>query len=159
MSGPAGTALSRVTTNEAVVTGYDGDQPYGVVENGWGESPGPPMVLVTLRRSSRSPDVVRTAGIFAVKVLGDHQRDLTGRFARREDESGVRFRSVPHRRLHGAPVLDDCIATLVGRIDGCLPFGAYEIVAARVEHAEAPGVGSHCSYFDNAFRAFDWRRP
>lgn len=147
----ARSALARLATNVAVVTASDGTVAHGVTANCWGESVDPPLVLVTLTAGSRTLPIVQRSGWFAANVLAADQERLARAFARHEDRPGSRFDGVAFRTVHGCPVIEGCVATLVCRVQGGAAFGAQEIVVGRVEHAESRDA-EPLVFFDRAFR-------
>ena len=104
-------ALGSFPTGVAIITttGPDG-QPVGLTCNSFSSvSLEPPLVSWGLRLSSKNLETFRQAGAFAINILAEDQKDLSGRFA----SSSIfdKFEGVKHSRGHrGLPLIDDCVA-------------------------------------------------
>lgn len=69
----------------------------------------PPLLLACIRTPSRTLDVLRESGVFAVNFLDARARDISRRFSGREPD---KFRGVPWHpgAARGVPVLDRVLA-------------------------------------------------
>ena len=105
-------ALGSFPTGVAIITttGADG-KPVGLTCNSFSSvSLDPPLVSWGLRLSSKSLEVFRQAGAFAINILAEDQKDLSARFA--SSSIADKFEGVPHRAGHrGLPLIDDCVAS------------------------------------------------
>jgi flavin reductase (DIM6/NTAB) family NADH-FMN oxidoreductase RutF len=105
-------ALGSFPTGVAIITttGPDG-QPIGLTCNSFSSvSLDPPLVSWGLRINSKSLEAFRRAGAFAINILAEDQKDLSGRFA----SSAIvdKFEGVAWRAgLQGLPVIEECVAT------------------------------------------------
>lgn len=105
-------ALGSFPTGVAIITttGPDG-QPVGLTCNSFSSvSLDPPLVSWGLRINSKSLEAFRSAGSFAINILAEDQKDLSGRFA----SSSVpdKFEGVAwHSGHRGLPIIEDCVAT------------------------------------------------
>ncbi|HEX7891812.1 MAG TPA: flavin reductase [Ramlibacter sp.] len=104
-------ALGTFPTGVAIITtrGPDG-RPVGLTCNSFSSvSLDPPLVLWSLRTSSKSLAAFRAASCFAINVLAEDQGKLSARFA-----SGTvddKFEGVAHSEgLLGVPLIEDCLA-------------------------------------------------
>ncbi|MFI5607469.1 flavin reductase family protein [Amycolatopsis sp. NPDC051903] len=76
--------MSGVCTPVSVVTALDGRRPHGTTVSAFASlSLAPPMVLVSLDRTSDLLTVVRRGGRFGLNVLESGQAELAKRFARK----------------------------------------------------------------------------
>ncbi|HLG51211.1 MAG TPA: flavin reductase family protein [Chloroflexota bacterium] len=132
--------LGHFATGVTVVTGRSGTESRGITVNSFTSvSLDPPLVLICIDRRARTYEFLPRAGAFAVNILGEHQRWLCERFARRsapdvQDE----LAAVPHHfGMTGAPLLDGCIAYLECRIVGRHDAGDHAIFIAEVVAATA----------------------
>jgi flavin reductase (DIM6/NTAB) family NADH-FMN oxidoreductase RutF len=99
-------ALGLFPTGIAIVTTIDAaGQPAGVTVNSFTSvSLDPPLILVSLARTSRSLDTFNAATHFAVSLLRDDQRQASSAFA---STTGDRFGQIGHRAgLGGARVIE-----------------------------------------------------
>jgi len=101
-------ALGCFPTGVAIITTRDSDgTPVGLTCNSFSSvSLEPPLVLWSLRTSSRSLAAFRRAGMFAINVLAEDQRSLSARFASNIEQ---KFEGVQHA-AKGLPLVDGCVA-------------------------------------------------
>ncbi|WP_433345725.1 flavin reductase family protein [Micromonospora sp. CA-111912] len=98
-------------TGVAVVTSRLAGRPVGCTVNAFTSvSLLPPLLLVSLARTSRTLAAITAEGGFAVNLLDRRQRDLADRFA---TAAGDRFAGVAHRTVDGLPLLDGAMAVAV----------------------------------------------
>jgi flavin reductase (DIM6/NTAB) family NADH-FMN oxidoreductase RutF len=104
-------ALGTFPTGVAIITtrGPDG-QPIGLTCNSFSSvSLDPPLVLWSLRSSSKSLAAFRAASCFAINVLAEDQGKLSARFA--SSAIADKFEGVAHcEGFRGVPLIDDCLA-------------------------------------------------
>jgi flavin reductase (DIM6/NTAB) family NADH-FMN oxidoreductase RutF len=106
------TALGSFPTGVAIITtsGADGE-PIGLTCNSFSSvSLEPPLVSWSLRLSSKNLESFQQAPVFAINILAEDQKELSGRFA----SSSIvdKFDGVAHSRGHrDLPLIDDCVAT------------------------------------------------
>ena len=105
-------ALGSFPTGVAIITtvGVDG-RPVGLTCNSFSSvSLEPPLVSWGLRINSKSLDAFRQAGAFAINILAEDQKDLSGRFA--SGSIADKFEGVAWRPgLNGLPVIEECVST------------------------------------------------
>ena len=105
-------ALGSFPTGVAIITttGADG-RPVGLTCNSFSSvSLDPPLVSWGLRINSKSLETFQKAGAFAINILAEDQKDLSGRFA--SSSIADKFEGVAWRPgLNGLPVIEDCVAT------------------------------------------------
>lgn len=130
-------ALGNFPTGVAIITtrGTDG-VPVGFTCNSFSSvSLDPPLVLWSLRTSSKSLAAFREASAFAINVLAEDQSKLSARFA----SSSIldKFEDVAHSAgFCGVPLINDCVARF-----HCSTFSEHEagdhvIFIGKVEHFE-----------------------
>jgi flavin reductase (DIM6/NTAB) family NADH-FMN oxidoreductase RutF len=99
-------ALGLFPTGVAIVTTVDAaGQPAGITVNSFTSvSLEPPLILVSVARTSRNFDLFNVVSHFAVNLLRDEQRAISSAFA---SPTADRFGSVRHRPGHGnAPLIE-----------------------------------------------------
>lgn len=99
-------ALGLFPTGVAIVTTVDAQgQPAGITVNSFTSvSLDPPLILVSIARTSRNFDLFMKASHFAVNLLREEQRHISSAFA---SQHADRFGQVRHRPGHGnAPLID-----------------------------------------------------
>lgn len=142
----------RHAAGVAVVTATGPDGPVGFTATSLTSvAVEPPLFSFGISVGASSWPVVAAAQYVAVHVLGEHQEDLAGLFARSgADRFGpaTRWSYGPH----GVPLLADVPAWLLGRIEGRVPAGDHRIVVARAVAGDARGPGGPLLYHQGGFR-------
>jgi 3-hydroxy-9,10-secoandrosta-1,3,5(10)-triene-9,17-dione monooxygenase reductase component len=104
----------------------------------------PPLVMVCLKRDSRTLAAVGLAGVFCVNILSAEQGDLAHRFARGGADDRFAL-TVVEAGVCGAPVLAGCSAAVECELHAVHDGGDHEILVGRVlrvvvDEAKAPLV-------------------
>src|SRR3972149_9474096 len=88
-----------------LVTAQDGRGPPGMTVSSFTSlSLDPPLIMVSLEQGTRTHQMVRQGGHFAVVILRDDQQDLADRFSSGVPDNAPRFGGPPYRRApRGAP--------------------------------------------------------
>lgn len=142
--------LGCFATGVTIVTSIQEDgTPCGLTANSFTSvSLDPPLVLVCLDARSNSLGAIRGSGAFAVNILGESQRELSGRFASKLPDKfgGSRW----SRAVTGAPTLEGALAWLDCRVERTFTAGDHEIVIGRVV-ALGDNAGSPLGYFRGGY--------
>jgi flavin reductase (DIM6/NTAB) family NADH-FMN oxidoreductase RutF len=98
----------------------------------------PPIVLWSLSLTSPSLRVFRDAGHFVVNVLSLQQQELSQRFSKANQDkfAGVALRHTEY----GAPVLNDCAATLECMVVSEQTIGDHVLFLGQVKRYEYASV-------------------
>ncbi|TMM38978.1 MAG: flavin reductase [Actinobacteria bacterium] len=129
-------ALRRFASGVTVLTVADGGLAHGTTVSALVAVSREPLVLgACLRASSSFTRLVRRASMFSVNVLRADQARVAARFAdplRRPGPS--QFASLAWRTdpVTGAPLVEDCLAHLSCRMNGCVPVGDHDVIIAEV---------------------------
>jgi len=109
----------------------------------------PPLLSFGISLGSSCWPTVAEAPFVGVHILGEHQEELAGLFAR----SGAdRFGTTGWSRgPHDVPVLDGVAAWLVGRVVGRVPAGDHRIVVAEAVAGDPHGQGGPLLYHQGGF--------
>ncbi|WP_225829260.1 flavin reductase family protein [Streptomyces naphthomycinicus] len=119
----------------------------------------PPTVLVCLDRTADCAPAFAGAPWLAVHILGDGQREVAGRFARKGTDKFAGLVTVPGRS--GTPLLPGAVATLECRTVRRLPVGDHIVLFAEVREArtataeDGPATDPPLLYHRRAFHALD----
>lgn len=150
MDEQAKSAFSLVATNVAVITVADADGPHGCTANTWAEATEPPLLLITLRRTSATRERIGAAGRFAVNLLAEDQGEVARTFA----GPGDRFAGIAHRAGPelGQPLLPQSLAAFECEVQAEHEFGAYDIVTGLVRSVETREGARPLLFFDRGFR-------
>lgn len=114
----------------------------------------PPLLLVSLDKSSRTLPAILAANAFAVSFLAAGRDELARRFASKHEDkfSGVSW--VPAPAAKGAPVLeDDCIAYAACLVERTIDAGDHILIIGSVE-AGAVRPGAPLMYYRRAYTAW-----
>ena len=128
--------MGHFVTGVTVVTALDGDQPFGITVNALSSvSLKPALVMIALDRRRFLTPIVRTAGRYAVNVLGEDQQALSDCFAGapvtpgREAFCGAAWHPGPF----GLPLIDGAIASLECTVVETFSAGDHDLFIGRVE--------------------------
>jgi flavin reductase (DIM6/NTAB) family NADH-FMN oxidoreductase RutF len=134
-----------------ITTVHDGVQ-HGMTANSvTSVSLEPVMLLVCLMREARTALAIQNAGHFAVNILGEHQEEISRRFARAGQDhfEGLDVKEGPD----GIPMLPGCLAYVTCRVHEVVPAGDHDIVLGSVEHCEADvNGGNPLVFFQGGYR-------
>jgi len=146
-------ALAGVCTPVSVVTSHRGGHPHGTTVSAFCSlSLEPPMVLVSLDRSSDLLAIVSESQVFGINVLNHGQRDLALNFARKGSD---KFDGVEWQLDRGVPRIAGAATWLVCKLEQLHEGGDHLIAVGEVDHAES-GPGNPLLY---RYREFGTMRP
>jgi flavin reductase (DIM6/NTAB) family NADH-FMN oxidoreductase RutF len=136
-------ALAGVCTPVSVVTSHREGHPHGTTVSAFCSlSLEPPMVLVSLARSSDLLAIVTEARVFGINVLNHGQQDLALNFARKGLD---KFDGVEWELDRGVPRISGAATWLVCKLEQLHEGGDHLIAVGLVEHAES-GPGNPLLY-------------
>jgi len=125
--------LGSFVTGVTVMTALDEDgNLVGMTANSFTSlSLDPPLIVWSLRLSSRSFNTYQSAARFTVNILAEDQVDISNRFA----SSGVdRFEGVAYTPgLGGVPLINGCVSYLECSLEASYPGGDHVLFIGRVE--------------------------
>lgn len=128
------TTLGAVCTPVAIVTSAAGGRPHGTTVSAFCSlSLRPPLVLVSLDRSSNLLAMIRDTGAYGINVLENHQATLARGFARKGED---KFDQVPWSLDHGLPRIHQAGLWLACTVHEMVDGGDHVIVIGLVQAAE-----------------------
>lgn len=142
--------LGHFPSGVTIITSTTEDGPVGFTCQSFSSlSLDPPMVLVLPGRSSTSWPQISATGRFCVNVLGDHQDQLSTKFATSGADkfSGVAWEPSPL----GLPVLAGACAWIECEIEAVHPGGDHLIVAGAVRDLGARAEGRPLVFHRGAY--------
>jgi flavin reductase (DIM6/NTAB) family NADH-FMN oxidoreductase RutF len=147
-------ALGLFPTGIAVVTTVDAQgRPAGVTVNSFTSvSLEPPLILVSLARTSRSFDAFMAARHFAVNLLRDDQRQVSSAFA---STAGERFSQVRHRAgLGGCLIIEPHLVAFHCELHARHDAGDHVLILGKVTQIEPAkdAVPKPLLYFRGQYR-------
>ena len=146
--------LGRFATGVAIVTARTPDgRDVGMTANSVNSvSLSPPLVAVNVDREAELHDVMGSADLWAISILGAAQEELSRRFAMRAPDP---FRGTGLRRSAGGLVVfDGIVAHLECQRWAAYDGGDHTIFVGRVTGGE-PGEGAPLIYFRGGYAALD----
>ena len=148
-------AMRSWITGVAIVTGRHDGIVHGMTANSFNSiALDPPTVLVALNQFTRTQEVVRAGGVFAVSILGIAQASLAQRFAGQIDADLPRFDDVEvFTMATGAPLIKDAIAHLDCKVIHSFEAGRSVVFLGDViEVNVSPGEQDPLLYFNRRWR-------
>jgi flavin reductase (DIM6/NTAB) family NADH-FMN oxidoreductase RutF len=141
-------ALAGVCTPVSVVTSHREGHPHGTTVSAFCSlSLEPPMVLVSLDRSSDLLAIVSESRVFGINVLNHGQKELALNFARKGPD---KFEDVEWELDRGVPRIVGAATWLVCKLEQLHDGGDHLIAMGLVEHAES-GPGNPLLYRRHEF--------
>lgn len=146
--------MRQWTTGVTLVTSHDRGHPHGMTVTSFTSvSLQPPIILVSLEKSSRTHGMVQKEAAFVVAVLAQDQRDLADRFAGRVPDSDDRFAGVDyHPAASGAPIPLGSLAYLDCRVAGTYSAGTHTLFLGEVIAGEVLREGPPLLYYNRDYR-------
>ena len=136
-------ALASVCTPVSVVSSHHDGRPHGTTVSAFCSlSLEPPLVLVSLARSSDLLAIVTQSRVFGINVLNHGQQDLAVNFARKGMD---KFDGVDWELDRGVPRIIGAATWLVCKLEQLHEGGDHLIAVGLVEHAES-GPGNPLLY-------------
>jgi flavin reductase (DIM6/NTAB) family NADH-FMN oxidoreductase RutF len=117
----------------------------------------PPLVLVSLERSTRTRQLVLDSSFFGVNILHASQEEVSNRFAGRIPDMEDRFADLKYHTLEsGAPMLEDALACFDCRVSAVIEMATHTIVVGNVIAVFASGLelqdNEPLIYYNQAYR-------
>lgn len=117
----------------------------------------PPLLLVSIDRTSRTLSAIRDSGTFVVNFLAAGREALSMRFASKADDKFDGVRWTPSRIAKGAPVLaHDAVAYVECRVTQEVEAGDHWLIVALVEGGRFIG-GRPLLYYRRSYA--EWPGP
>ena len=129
--------MRKFATGVTVLTVRDGENIHGMTANAFTSvSLDPMLALVCIAKNTVTHEMVSRAGIFAVNILSESQREWARRFAHQINAPGNPFAGIAYdAATTGSPILDDSIAYVDCRVIAAHDAGDHTIFVGRVETA------------------------
>ncbi len=145
-------ALSTRVAGVAILTSRSADTIHGMTVTDWaGVSIDPPLALVCIDKTSETLGVVEGGKCFAINVLAADQRELSDRFASKENEwqrfDGLELEEGPT----GAPLLKRALTCVDCRVVGAHEVGDHWLYIGQIEKVILRN-GEPLVYWDAAYQ-------
>lgn len=124
-----------------------------------GLSTDPPLVLVSLDRTSRTLAALRRSGLFVVNVLKGGSDELSTRFATKADDKFADVRWIASTVARGAPILADAAAAyLECSVEDVIEKGDHVLFVGSVDGGRVVG-GPPLLYYRRTYAAWPEETP
>ncbi len=139
----------------SLVTSRTDDRIHGMTVSSFTSlSLSPPLVLVSLERTTRTHGMVTDSGAFAVAILAADQQDLSDRFAGMAPDDIDRFRDISYTLTpNGCPIPDGCLAYLDCRVTAIHDVGTHTVFIGEVMSGEPLREAPPLVYFNRGYRS------
>ncbi|WP_411102650.1 flavin reductase family protein [Streptomyces sp. cmx-4-9] len=143
----------RHAAGVAVITAQDAGRPVGFTATSLNSvSADPPLLSFTIGTGASSWPAIRDSEYLGVHILGEHQEELAGLFARSgADRFGPATAHTPGP--YGVPVLDGVLAWLVCRVVTRVPAGEHRVIIGEAVAGDPAGAGRPLLYHQGRFNA------
>jgi len=125
--------LGMFTTGVTVITTSAHDEVHGMTANAFmSASLNPPLVLISVDRRAKMCNLLHEGDRYGVSILGEHQREMSDRFAGRAKEG------VPEPAfeiVRDTPLVEGALAHFVARVDRTYYAGDHSLFLGHVEYA------------------------
>jgi flavin reductase (DIM6/NTAB) family NADH-FMN oxidoreductase RutF len=148
-------AMRQWTTGVTVVTTELDGRRHGMTVNAFTSvSLEPPLVLVSLERTTRTHGLVEGSGRFGVTILAQDQQELSDRFAGRISDLADRFTGLETDTLvSGVPFIRGGLAYLDCKVVQRHPAGTHTLFIGEVIAVQSDGEEeSPLVYLNRAYR-------
>ena len=135
------TTLRMIPYGLYVLTADDGKGTVGAATVNWVTQTAfaPPMVVVGVKADSGAYAALKTAGTFALNMLGkDHKNLAFAFFKPAQLADGKLSGQAIHKAGNGAPILDAALAAVECKVTSIVEQGDHHIVIAEVTEAHLP---------------------
>ncbi|MCC5969087.1 MAG: flavin reductase family protein [Pararhodobacter sp.] len=131
-------AMRRFASGVCIVATGAGEERCGMTVSAFTSvSADPPLVLVCLNRASSAHARLTGDGVYSINILAAGQAELAMRFAGQTGIHGAaRFDARWQQAAHGAPVLRDCLQSLI-----CAPSARHEAGSHTLLVGQVIGTG------------------
>jgi flavin reductase (DIM6/NTAB) family NADH-FMN oxidoreductase RutF len=119
----------------------------------------PPLVIVSLQKTSRTHNLVSKSKAFSVTVLGEDQQAISARFAGLDTEQKNRFAGIETFTLEtGSPLLRDGLAFFDCKLRDQIDAGTNTVMVGEIVAAQVPKTSEQklpLVYFNRDYRKLD----
>lgn len=145
--------MRQWTTGVTIVsTQYQGIRHGMTVSSFTSVSLRPQVVTISLTKSSRTHDLLISAGSFGITILSNDQQNISELFAGQTTESEDRFKGLEILTLEtGAPFIKAGLAFLDCKVIAVHDFGTNSLFIGEVSATRAGESGRPLIYFDQQY--------
>lgn len=147
----------RWTSGVSLVTSNADGRIHGMTVSSFASlSLDPPLVLVSLRRTTRTYQMVSECGLFDVVFLAEDHEDLSNRFAGLMPDDHDRFRDVIYSSTpNRCPIPEGCLAYLDCEVTPTHDAGTHTVFIGEVQSGEVLRQAPPLVYHNRAYWLLD----
>ena len=139
-----------------VTAAHEGSQHGMTVSSFTSVSLEPPLVSVSLYKTSRTYDLVRAAGHFGVTILAADQEEISNIFAGRVPDTENRLEGLKVETLvSGAPFITGGLSFFDCRVTQEIPLGTNSLFVAEILDLHSGDDGNPLLYFDQKYQKLE----
>ncbi len=113
----------------------------------------PPLVLVSLEKTTRTNQLVKNSGVFGITILASHQQAISDCFAGRQTEGSDRFSNVKTKTLlTGASFIEEGLAFFDCIVAARYEAATHTLFIGEVVALEVAPEGEPLLYFKQHYR-------
>jgi flavin reductase (DIM6/NTAB) family NADH-FMN oxidoreductase RutF len=102
----------------------------------------PPLIMIAVRRGTRSYDLIKEGKVFSVNLIDKSEEELARHFVKPSERIGEKLEKTDHlEERTGAPILPQAFAYLECNVREMHEPGDHAIVIGEVVNAGQPGKG------------------
>ena len=107
----------------------------------------PPLVMVGIGFKRRSYPMIKESGFYTISVLREDQVETARHFGRTPEFGAAKFEGYPYvTGKTGAPLLEDCLATIECKVVSSFVAGDHEWFVAEIIREELKKIGAPLIY-------------
>ncbi|MGE5224006.1 MAG: flavin reductase family protein [Omnitrophica WOR_2 bacterium] len=147
-------AMRQWATGVSVVTTSLNGVRHGMTVNSFTSvSLTPPLLLVSLERSTRTHRLIKQAGFFGVTILSHSQQEVSDCFAGRHTELEDRFYNLKtHVLVTGAPFVDGGLAYVDCKVVSSYEVGTHTLFIGEVLALELTDLHQPLIYYNRTYK-------
>lgn len=148
--------MGRFATGVTIISYWRGDTPAGITANAFlSVSMDPPLVLISVRKSSQFLRHMALGDYYGVNFLTEHQQDLSSHFGGRS----IAGLQAQFNESFPAPLVEGCLAYLVARVVDIHPAGDHVLYIAQVEHLRRGIEAKPLIFYSGAYKQIHTHNP
>lgn len=148
------TGMRNWASGVSVVSTKAGDVIHGLtVSSLLSVSLEPPIMLISVRQSTRTHKLIKQSSIFGISVLSENQKDISDRFASFKTEQYDRFVGIDVYTLStGAPLITSSLVGLDCRVVRSVEIETHTLFFGEVEALKIGDKQKPLVYYDQDYR-------
>lgn len=146
-------ALFKMSYGLYIITSVNGDKINGQCANtAFQITSEPATVALGINKNNYTHGFIEASGIVGISILGKQGHDLVRKFGYSSGRNTEKFTGVSYKLgTNGAPIMDDCVAYLEGKIKNKMDCGSHTLFLVEVTNGDVKSDSEPMTY--DYFRA------